>query len=232
MPTYFLHIGKTGGTAIRETLASVAKDHDLVFLNHQKSLRKVPVGSKAVFVLRDPLTRFVSAFNSRLRKGQPRYDVPWITAEENAFKRFPTPNELGLALSDEDPVRRADAEKAMKKIRHVGNRFKEWLIGEEYLTERMDDILFIGFQESLDRDFGILKELLDLPAELHLPNDPVRAHQTPVTLDKRLDELAIKNLRRWYFNDYAMLRFCRKMREAKGWDRIAPRLPEAMEAEG
>lgn len=226
MSTYFLHIGKTGGTAIKETLASAAAEHDLVFFNHQKSLRDVPEGGKIIFVLRDPLSRFVSAFNSRLRKGQPRYNVAWTGAEGNAFRRFKTPNELAVALSSRDIKRQQAAEKAMTKIRHVGNRFSQWLISEAYLKKRQEDVLFIGFQETLDHDFGIMKQILDLPAELHLPHDPILAHTAPSTLDKRLDEVASANLRKWYAEDYKLLEICRKLRETKEWDKIEPRVAE------
>ena len=49
---------------------------------------------KAVFALRDPLTRFISGFYSGLRKGAPRYDIGWSKGEKRAFSWFSTPQEL------------------------------------------------------------------------------------------------------------------------------------------
>ena len=55
-----------------------------------------------MFFVRDPISRFVSGFNSRLRKGLPKMYFPWAPGEKLAFSRFATPNQLALALSSSD----------------------------------------------------------------------------------------------------------------------------------
>ena len=72
-----------------------------------------------MFFIRDPLSRFVSAFNSRLREGRPRYHYPWREEERIAFAVFRTPDQLGSALSSDDPAQREQAEQAMRSIGHL-----------------------------------------------------------------------------------------------------------------
>ena len=111
---HFLHIGKTGGTAMKEALTPHAKSGDwLIKLHgHNVTLENVPAGEGVIFFLRDPLTRYVSGFYSRQRQGHPRYFYPWSSDEKTAFERFATPNQLALALSDENVETRAAAQKA------------------------------------------------------------------------------------------------------------------------
>ena len=79
---HLLHIGKTGGTALKTALAGAASPtHVLILEDHPTRLRSVPVGERVAFFVRDPLTRFVSGFLSRQRKGRPRYFHDW-SAEE------------------------------------------------------------------------------------------------------------------------------------------------------
>jgi len=74
-PVQVLHVGKTGGTALKHVLIEhqgVAR-YRLLFLGHEIGLAEVPVGERFMFLIRDPLSRFVSAFNGRLREDRPRY---------------------------------------------------------------------------------------------------------------------------------------------------------------
>ena len=88
---HFLHIGKSGGTAIKHALNDAKHvESGLSFVLHPHSTRlsDIPVGDKVLFTLRDPLSRFCSGFYSRLRKGQPRYNFEWSEGESRAFSKF------------------------------------------------------------------------------------------------------------------------------------------------
>ena len=76
---------------------------------------------------------------------------------------------------------------------------------------RKSDILFIGFQETLNEDFLLLKRILNLPDEVTLPDDDVVAHRNPAGVDKRLDDQATRNLKAWYRRDYQFLGLCQKI---------------------
>lgn len=218
-PVHFLHIGKTGGTAFKHAIASmpgqIGRDEGLgpaIHLHpHSVKLRDIPEGDRFFFFLRDPISRFVSGFYSRQRQGQPRHFVPWRPNEKEAFRRFSTPNQLALALHSEDAEEKFDAERAMQSIAHVRDSYWKWFESEEYFLSRLGDLFFIGFQERLSADFEVLKSKLELPNCLLLPEDPILAHANLPGLDKTLQDDAVKNLRRWYAEDFLFLDLCHKI---------------------
>jgi hypothetical protein len=215
---HFLHVSKGGGSAVKDALQDRLRTPTArIFLHpHRTTLADVPAGEKAFAFLRDPVTRFVSGFHSRLRQGRPRYDTPWTPDEARAFERFRTPNELALSLSSTDAEVRAAGEHAMRTMGHVHRPQRSWLGDDALIMRRMDDILFIGRQESLAADFAVLRGLLGLPETVKL----AEVHRTPEEFDRRLDPEARENLRAWYADDYRLLELC-----ARHADRLHYRVP-------
>jgi hypothetical protein len=101
----------------------------------------------------------------------------------------------------------------MQTIRHVSESYWNWFESEAYFRSRLSDILFIGFQESLNADFDTLKQVLGLPNDAQLPSDPVKAHRNPHHVDRTLDNTAIENLKNWYSKDYQFFHLCQQYRE-------------------
>jgi len=216
IPINLLHIGKTGGTAIKHTIKKIAKNNNSVFYlhPHEIKLKNIPKNGKVIFFLRDPVARFVSAFNSRKRQGRPRYFYPWSSFEKIAFRNFKTANELALALS----VNHRKNEKAifaMKHIQHVNNFYIDWFKNWDYFLLRIDSILFIGFQESLKENFAELKMKLCLPNNLELPNDTILSHRSPTNSINKLDREAVLNLKQWYKKDIEFINFCKELKKSK-----------------
>lgn len=211
---HFLHIGKTGGTAIKDALLPHRLGPSALIRLHSHGVRlyDIPPGQKVFFFLRDPASRFVSAFHSRKRESLPRFYVPWNTFEREAFHRYETPDQLACAISSNDPNERAPALRAMRSIGHVNAHYCDWLSDEQYLLSRKDDILFVGFQESLSADFTILKQKLSLPRSASLPRDEVRSHRNPPMLSRVLSPTALAGLRLWYDYDYHLIDVCRQLR--------------------
>ena len=213
---HLLHIGKTGGSAVKEAIRGdirgvksvyqdVAPGTRIVAHAHQIDLGMCPPGDDVVFILRDPASRYVSGFLSRLRQGAPRHDSPWSRAEERAFERFPTPNDLAEGLFADDPEVRTAAEQAMRDIAHVRKTFADWLGSVELVRARRDDILLVGWQESLAEDFERLRELIGLPERCQLPTDPETANRAPDDTPRDLSETGTANVRAWYAEDYAII---------------------------
>lgn len=212
---HFLHISKTGGTAIKYAIAQrpVDSPYTIYLHRHRFLLEDVPVGEKVVFFLRDPVSRFVSAFHSRQRQGQPRYSRPWTRKEKKVFEEFGTPNELALALSSTDVHTKKRAQLGMQRIRHVRDSYWRWFKDEEYFKSRISDIVFIGFQERLAEDFELLKSIIGLPENAELPADDVQAHRSPRQLDEPLDDEAVANLKQWYKDDFQFVALCKQFIE-------------------
>lgn len=209
---HFLHIGKTGGSAVKSVLEKYKNrdDYELIIHNHKTPINKVPIGEKVVFFLRDPTSRFISGFYSRKRKGRPRYNVEWTEVESKVFSVFDTPNQLALALSDSSSEYFSTALAAMNNIQHL-KRYNYWYINREYMQSRLDDILYIGFQECLDENFEILKKILDIPRFESLPVDDISAHKNLQCLDKFICDDGEKALKDWYASDIEFVSFCKEL---------------------
>jgi hypothetical protein len=215
-PVHFLHIGKTGGTAIADALRPVAADYGILLHNHDKKLSDVPRHDRVFFFVRHPIARFVSGFNSRLRRGAPRYYYEWSEAEAKAFARFSKANDLAEALSATDEQTLARALQAMRAIQHVNSFYKNWFSSEQQLQERLESIVLLGLQEELSTDFEYLKLVLHLPQKIALPQDDFSAHRTPSGLDRNLSPLAERNLDRWYAEDIRFYERCLELRPQLG----------------
>jgi hypothetical protein len=232
MTVHFIHVGKTGGTAIKRALlrAGVA-DREMadvgtgpetpfgrVRLHHHKfKLRDVPPDEYAFFCLRDPIARYISGFYSRLHKGQPRYYYEWSQREGRAFEAFPTPQLLAAALASEDARERRLAADAMQAIRHLRPMERQLGTPRELRMCR-GQIVYIAKQETLARDWEQLKALLHLPPDSELPSERVGAHRRDPSLDATLDDAALSTLRHWYRGDYEVIRYCDRLRVWRGWD--------------
>jgi hypothetical protein len=228
MILHFIHIRKTGGTAIKRALAdgglgawnesglpaAPATPYGPILLHrHDFRLSDVPDGDLAFFCVRDPVTRFVSRFHSRLNQGLPGHFYPWNEAEERIFATYPTPQSLAAGLADPSAEERARATWAMINMRHQ-THMRRWLGPPGHMRVRLDKIAYVARQETLADDFERLKELLELPADLQLPSGD-RAHRTDPAVD--LDEAALRGLRAWYDVDYELLRYCDRLRTWRGW---------------
>jgi hypothetical protein len=216
MRSHFIHVGKTGGTAVKHALQPVASRFNIVLHSHETTLPDIPEGERVFFFLRDPVTRFVSGFNSRKRRGMPRIFSPWNRAERKAFRRFPTAIELARSLYKRDRTISAAAEDAMRGVGHVNSRFLDWFVSPDYLLSRLSDVILIGFQETIQDDFNTLRAILRLPSDISLPCDPVLAHKTPPGFVTDLDDEATANLRRWYAEDIRFYEFCKELRFRAG----------------
>jgi hypothetical protein len=211
---HFLHIPKTGGTALGTALSQAPQTFPIVLHGHFARLADVPIGEGVVFAVRDPITRFVSGFNSRLRQGLPRHKIEWSAAEKAGFARFPTANSLAEALSDVDLQKREFAIRLVREIFHLGVPLSYWLSSCEYLRSRAGDIVWIILQRNLADDFKQIKAILDLPRDLQLPDDLIGSHRTPGEFDATLSAAAEENLTSWYVGDFPLFNCALELRDS------------------
>lgn len=208
---HFIHVGKTGGTALKQAVADNTERgrYELVMHTHGVRMGDLPRGDKFFFVVRDPVDRFVSGFNSRQRRGAPAHNVPWTEAEARAFATFDSPAALGLALAAQGDER-ARAVDALTAIEHVRTSYWYWFGSPEALRRRAGDILWIGFTEHLDADAAELTRRLGL-SHLDLPRDDRRAHRSTDPAARELPAPARDALADWYRRDYEFVALCRDL---------------------
>ena len=208
---HFIHIRKTGGTAIKTAIGrgrkfAFSSKYLICLHSHNFTLNDVKQNEKCFFVLRDPISRFVSGFYSRKRQGRPANFYPWSLEEKKAFERFETPEKLLTALSSSDPQIKRKAESAMHNIAHVNSFYSDWNITPESLERHKDKILHIGYLNSLSEDFNILKSKLDLPNSIKLPEGS-KAHKSPGTEEKTLSDHSMDLLAEWYSSDLRLMHY-------------------------
>lgn len=205
---HFLHIGKTGGSAVKSALKIHPNSSEgrIVLHGHDTSLSDIPNGEKVFFFLRYPISRFISGFYSRQRKGQPQYYSEWSPKEKVVFETYKTPNEIACGLADG----KYDAIEAMKNVQHF-KKYIYWYESFAYFQTRVEDILFIGFQETLDKDFMTLKSELGIDDSCTLPTDDIKAHRNPANLDKSIEVRGMHALKNWYQKDMKFISICKEM---------------------
>lgn len=213
-----LHNRKTAGTALKDmierqkqrtpTMNVQCFEHAMTFPLFAKNYPT----AKAIFFVRDPISKFVSGFYSRMRQGQPRYFFPWSSAEKRAFKRFQHPNDLAEALSHRNIIKRYQAYAAMKAIGHVRHTLVDFLGTIDFLEQAKNQIAFIGHQPEFAQDVEYLRSLLTIDCDISVPLDETRAHRNPNTVDKYLSEKALANLKKWYQEDFAVYDWCLQKR--------------------
>lgn len=206
MKIHVLHIGKTGGTAIRHALASFANRNLFALHSHAVRLRDCPEDELVFVVIRHPVDRFVSGFNSRLRQGRPRYDVPWSRRERLAFALFPSPNHLAEAIGSRNLLFRIAAFWAMNSIIHVNSRLSYWLESSDYVSSRGS--LLISRVETLDDDMERLFARAGIAQRIVLPSNPKDAHASPVGMSSTISAQGRANLDAWLKDDIALYEHC------------------------
>jgi hypothetical protein len=82
---------------------------------------------------------------------------------------------------------------AMKYIYHINSIYWDWFENEAYFQSCISDVLFIGFQDSLNDDFEVLKEILGLSKSVKLPEWEVDSYGAPQGLDKHLGIRSARN---------------------------------------
>lgn len=215
-----LHIGKTGGTAANAVLKANNKlgvGQAVKCYRHKIGLKDVVednLAENVMFFIREPVSRYISAFNSRLRMGYPRHHGQWSPGEEIAFGHFKTPNELAEALSSPGAEVREHAQQAMTHIKHLKKAYQHYLGSVELLEQEKDRIYFIAATESLDGDFRLMRNLLGVSPDLEMPTDDYGAHRTPEGFEQTVSELGRKNVMDYYKTDYEIYDWCVKRREA------------------
>ena len=241
---HFIHVGKTGGSALAGALVRAGYANwpggdqsrpiaetpygRIQFASHSMRRWTIPVEDHFFFCLRDPIARFMSAFYSRLNRGQPRYFFEWTVREQMIFEVWQTPQELAAGLISGDEVDRQLAEWGLENIRHL-RPLPNYVGMVPQLKKRREMIAYVARQETLAEDWVAIRKLFGIPEDVELETDEVRAHRMSHRYDTSLEPEVEAALREFYARDYRVLEFCEELRRERGWGPYdAPRKPSLL----
>lgn len=215
-PEYvFMHVGKTGGTSIN------AFFHDChnkglrvpIVLNHNWSFQMARARhpkAKIILVLRDPLERIVSGFNSRLREGRP-LGHPWNTEEAIAFGHFKSVEKFIAALSSDEAYEISAARFCFLSIGHIRRGYR-YLLGDiEEVTEASVGPLYVRNIEEIEESIPEIIALLN-PQNKDKILDLSTLHKASVSSSSFLDSIPEETLKKIHsrmrleYNAYNMIR--------------------------
>jgi len=204
-----LHLRKNAGTQIKFVAQQINENNENCWIEshkHRVRLNDLPPEAEYFFSIRDPITRFKSAFYSRKRKGQPRIFIDWSLEEKEIFSNFEHANDLAEALFD-DSSRGSLAFGAMKATRHLGTQQYDWFEQKGFFLQSRPPLIILR-QENLADDIRRLCHLLDLKKPIKMTDDKRLAHTNDYYGVPELSEKAKHNLRVWYAQDFEFYKQC------------------------
>ena len=204
MDLNFLHIGKCAGNEILERTKNFDQYGVRIHRHQHRSLNTFNEDWKYFFSIRDPITRFVSGFESRKRKGAPLYHNEWTPYEQKAFEYFSEAEDLAEALFSP-----SDADRALIAISAIYHNRMHQI---SYLDGRLDFSIREPFciirVEKFEQDFDFFKSKLGITADInpgHKHKNPKQTHPA-----SELSKKARENLRLWYARDFEFYRYCER----------------------
>ncbi|MCK5677486.1 MAG: sulfotransferase family 2 domain-containing protein, partial [Flavobacteriaceae bacterium] len=221
---HFVHIGKCGGTA----LMMAFKDQEIKLSDfHLKKPKVYNSDEKYIIWIRNPLHRFVSAFNfslalikldtstldsnnltiyNCLAPGRIRYKMrsnhTFSDEYDDLIEFFQTANNLAEALSNKDNTIKNKSLKLMRfPAEHINRGIGWYLDNGNFVKENNEKILFVGKVETMKTDMANLSKVLDI--SLKSSSKKIREN---ILYNKDLSELAVKNILDFYKStDYKAL---------------------------
>lgn len=209
-----LHIGKTGGTFLKQLIAhnESARSPRLQVMTHAATMastsRDFGSNREVVFVFRDPIERFLSGFDSRVRAGRPQYNSFWTAKEAIAFAMFPSAVELAESLGSQDPHRRSGAEYSMRSISHLVRNYGYYFASPEQFVRQQAKIRYCVELADLDTQLDQVMASLGFDS-YDLPPDVPR-HGSPAPLSQ-ISERGRNNLREFWSEEFELYEMMKQL---------------------
>jgi hypothetical protein len=218
----FIHIGKTGGTTLNEQLKLALSDYKQYHHEKEYSDRE-----KYIIWIRNPIARFVSAFNHSFygvhvdihkikkfdwencliparMKGSMTRSYVFSERYDELIRKFSSANELAECLYSNDLEKRDLARELMNNIEEHLFKGIGWYLGNgDFIKTNNANIMFVGRTETMREDLRSLSKILNVELNCDLK---IRENVYVDESMKYLSPVAIKNVIEWYKDsDYATL---------------------------
>ena len=207
----FLHIGKTGGSSLHDTLRVSYKKKPWLLLQHKAffqmhthhtKISDIPKRNLIAFGIRNPIDLLNSAFYNY----HPNYNNDYnITLPPEAllfYKSFPTFKDWAIALLN----RRKLASYAFEFNMHMNRRLEYYLKDPVNIDKCKDRIVLIYTSKEYEEDI----RKFCLAYGLKYPNQRKNPSHKPTTNGLTDDEL--RHLRSYFKNDFECFEHCIQIR--------------------
>ena len=211
MTITYLHIGKTAGTQIAFLAQEINRlsPIKIEIAPHKTKLKDISSESDYFFSIRNPISRFVSAFYTRKNKGGERYLKDWSPDETMAYSYFPEANDLAESLFVKGEQGRL-ALAAMQSVGHIAMHQIDWFVSAGFhLTLRPP--IWIIRQEYFEPDFNDFISRSKIPVSMDMLRGFINnenSNKTDYKSEVFLSSAAIHNLNIWYSRDMAFYNSC------------------------
>jgi hypothetical protein len=224
MSIAFIHVGKTGGTTINYLLLNVYNKNYIEY-HHRRDYN---ANEKYILWIRNPIHRFVSAFNHSYygihtdtntiksfdfnnclipKRMENSIGRSYVFSKEydKQFKEFRNANELAESLTSSNHILREKAIQLMSRPEeHLFKGLGWYLENGKFLKKKGQNILFVGKTETMKNDILKLSSILNVKLDVNIK---LRENIYVDKSMKYLSPLAIQNIINWYENtDYATLK--------------------------
>ena len=198
MNIVLIHVGKCGGATIRTTLHNNnSKYYSIKFYSIHTEVIKLKKNTKYVILLRNPVSRFISAFNWRYKLViLDKTQEDRFPNEKNVLEKYKNVNNLA------ENIEKYDDDYAEEYIHHIYEDINYYL--SDFLQDcKKEDILGVITQENLDKDF---KKIFKIDIENNL-----RVNEGDPSLSKKISYSGYKLLKKYLWKDYECINKLYKM---------------------
>lgn len=210
-PIVFMHVPKTGGTYLLQVLTHNLMLRDrphLYYCAHQRTAAEATAmygpNRRLAIVLRDPVDRFVSAYNSRLAEGRPGYVVPWSPEETRLFTKFPDIHAYARGLVSPLPKRRAAAALGFRQVGMLGRGYLKLFGTLDGVRADLPKLALCLPMDQIDPRMDAIMESLGM-GDYDLPDKPFANRGTPQKPLNLLERTALRRLLRDEYAAYDLL---------------------------
>ena len=193
MKLVIIHIGKSAGSVVCNTL----KKNNIEFTQIHVQKAKFKENKKYVILLRNPITRFISAFNWRYKLVLiDKTQKERFYKEKNALEKYNNANNLA------ENIENYDDDEGEEYIHHIYEDINYYL--SDFLREcKSENILGVITQENLFDDF---RKIFNIEID-----ENVDSRKNKSGMSKDISDTGYKLLKKYLWRDYECIEKLYKM---------------------